>query len=510
MWFGLVQFVSSPAHANNISVSNSQFTDQNSTADTIKVQFDISWNNSWRDEVNYDAAWVFLKYSTDGGATWSHATLKTSGTTPSDTSVGAGTVVEIIIPTDKKGAFIQRASAGTGILSTTSVQLCWDYATDGVSDADANAITSQVKVFAIEMVYIPQGSFYAGDGSTSDVDAEFEDAKNGTPYTVSSENQIVLGGGGAGSMGNNNATAQNAVMHDDFNDTTSQNLPAAFPKGYNAFYMMKYEITEGQWVGFFNTLTSAQKTTRDITGATDGKSQDGVSYRNTVAWSSGDATTTRPDRACGYLSWTHLCAYADWAALRPMTELEYEKACRGGNAVSEGEYAWGNTTITAAVTISGTENGTETITTSGANCCYTDQTFNGDGDDGEGPLRAGIFATSLSTRTQSGAGYYGAMELSGNIAEHTVSVGTATGRAFTGSHGDGTLTSTSGYEGNATNTDWPGIDGTTSRGVTGQTGSGIRGGDALTTDVSVSYRFLADWQASSFASYGGRCVRTAS
>ena len=45
------------------------------------------------------------------------------------------------------------------------------------------------------------------------------------------------------------------------------------------------------------------------------------------------------------LSWPDLCAYADWAALRPMTELEYEKACRGPNNPVLGEYAWGNTSI---------------------------------------------------------------------------------------------------------------------------------------------------------------------
>ena len=27
-----------------------------------KVKFTVSWNNSWRNDKNYDAAWVFLKY----------------------------------------------------------------------------------------------------------------------------------------------------------------------------------------------------------------------------------------------------------------------------------------------------------------------------------------------------------------------------------------------------------------------------------------------------------------
>lgn len=31
-------------------------------------------------------------------------------------------------------------------------------------------------------------------------------------------------------------------------------IPAAFPKGYNAFYLMKYEISQGQLTDFFNFL----------------------------------------------------------------------------------------------------------------------------------------------------------------------------------------------------------------------------------------------------------------
>ena len=27
-----------------------------------KVKLTVSWNNSWRNEKNYDAAWLFLKY----------------------------------------------------------------------------------------------------------------------------------------------------------------------------------------------------------------------------------------------------------------------------------------------------------------------------------------------------------------------------------------------------------------------------------------------------------------
>jgi formylglycine-generating enzyme required for sulfatase activity len=40
------------------------------------------------------------------------------------------------------------------------------------------------------------------------------------------------------------------------------------------------------------------------------------------------------------LSWFDVAAYLDWAALRPMTELEFEKVCRGPENRIAGEYAW--------------------------------------------------------------------------------------------------------------------------------------------------------------------------
>jgi hypothetical protein len=195
-----------------------------------------------------------------------------------------------------------------------------------------------------------------------------------------------------------------------------------------------------------------------------------------------------------------------------MTELEFEKACRGPNTAVANEHAWGNTTITAAATISGTDNGTETLTTANANAACSNTSFTG-GDTGYGPLRCGIFATSTSTRTTAGAGYYGNMELSGGLWEKTVSIGNPTGRTYTGAHGDGILTTTASYQGNATNTGWPGIDGTTARGVTGATGAGERGGDFSNapTYSRVSQRYQAAYtDTSRGAASGIRCARTPS
>ncbi len=120
-----------------------------------------------------------------------------------------------------------------------------------------------------------------------------------------------------------------------------------------------------------------------------------------------------------------------------MTEMEFEKACRGDQSPVANEYAWGTTNITGADAISGTEDGTETFLTN-ENCCFNNTTFSG-GDGGVGPVRCGIFAKNATTREQAGASYYGVMEMSGNLYERAVSVGNSTGRSFAGAHGDGAL-----------------------------------------------------------------------
>jgi len=447
-------------YANNIAVSNVTITGQSTSASTCKVQFDISWDNSWRNAINYDAAWVFIKYSTDSGTTWAHATLKTAGTNPANFSQGTGTGLDIVVPTDKKGAFLQRTSNGSGSVSTTSIQFVWDWGTDGLSVSS----TARVKVFAIEMVYIPTGAFYAGSGGT-----------------------------GTGEFTSTQITTATANASGGY--PTGQTAPnASWPNGYNAFYLMKYELSQGTWVDFFNTLTATQKATRDITAAT-GKNSDGTVYRNTISWTSGDASVGANQYvACNYLSWMDVAAFADWAGLRPMTELEYEKAARGTASAVADEYAWGSTTITQVTGITNSGATNETASNSGNGLCV----YGSHASVQEGPMRCGFAATASTTRAQAGASYYGVMELSGNLSERPVTIGNATGRGFTGTSGDGALDAT----GDANVTNWPATD---------AVGSGFRGGnwDLGATIARVSGRDFAAYTGTVRGSnYGARCART--
>ncbi|MFH0753594.1 MAG: SUMF1/EgtB/PvdO family nonheme iron enzyme [Candidatus Omnitrophota bacterium] len=499
------------SQANDLKVSNVRLGTRDTTAKTISILFDISWKNSWRNKINHDAAWLTVRLEdTAAGQIKTLCPVSAAGINPAGSSVGSASDMEMSVSSDKIGAILRRSSNHIiSDVSTTSAQLTVNYDAGGFNE------TSQVSatVVALEMVYVPEGSFYAGDYATSAASFQRGGADN-SPWPILSASSINVTGTSA-----NGYYYVSAGNQDEFASGSAFVVPAAFPKGYKSFYVMKYEITEGQWVEFVNSLLIAAKARRDVTN-TSHKNSDAVIARNTVACSGTSliCVSERPFRAMTYLSWQDLTAFLDWAGLRPLTELEFEKLARGPFLPVKGEFAWGTSKITAAASISGLlEDGTEYITTTGANARFNNLNLNGgDALNGTeyqlGALRAGIFSTDSSDRLASGAGNYGAMDLSGNVSEWVVTVGNATGIAYTGVHGDGVLTSVSGYEGNANTSGWPGMSSDATQGVVSSSGSGFRGGSWASTSarLSISDRMEAASAASNAAStFGGRGVRSA-
>ncbi|OGW88545.1 MAG: hypothetical protein A3G33_07995 [Omnitrophica bacterium RIFCSPLOWO2_12_FULL_44_17] len=523
------------AYANNVAIENVSLVNQAAAADTIVIEFDVSWSNAWRDSVNHDAAWVFAKYCTANCSTtgtWSHATLKRSGTNPSgfdDGTKQAGSDfigLDIIVPDDKKGCFLKVNSSGSGTVDFHDVQMIWDYGQDGLSDASAIAATTYVKVFAVEMVYVAEGGFRVGDGSDG-TNGEFEfGSGSSVAPAINSEAGISFTANAADAWYYNT----DSTADDDTSGTVFQ-LSEAFPKGYEAFYAMKYELSQGQYRDFLNNLTQAQQQTRvaDTLNSENaaghyvmlGEDVTAVASRQVIKADSdpgdGEPYSFGADRdengtldeasdgewiAMNYLSWMDLAAYADWAVLRPMTEFEYEKACRGPISPVDGEYAWGTTDLTDGETLSNAGASSEKVTETG------DGLTNYQNDGILGPLRSGFAATATTTqRKQAGAGYYGALDLTGNLWERSVQVGNSKGRSFSGTYGDGILDSS----GNATNEDWPGY--TSGSGVNSATGAGFRGGawdESTTAYLEVSNRaYAGDDDNTRRSDSGGRLGRAA-
>jgi formylglycine-generating enzyme required for sulfatase activity len=400
--------------ANNIQIANVSLSGQNTASNYTSVNFDISWDNSWRtstNESNYDGAWLFVKWRKKGTSEWRHATI--NYVAPGDaTSCGhtASSGAMIQTSSDTRGVWIHRDSDGIGNISFAANSLRWNYGADGVLDNDS----VDINVYAIEMVYIPQGQFTLGSGSSTDYNGFSTYGASSVAaneYLVTSNAAITVGAT-AGSLYYTN----NGVGYPTYFLGGGDNagpIPAAYPKGYDAFWIMKYECSQQQYTDFLNSLDNVKATNRLtlMTGA----------HPSFVA--------PNPERAMYATSIVDLLAYADWAGMRPFSELEYEKACRGANIAPVGnEYAWGNTSFT---NISGTTNaGMANETVSAGNVVSNANT----------PFRCGLLATSSSNRVSSGATYYGVMEMAGNVYERPVTVANAASRAFTSTvHGNGFL-----------------------------------------------------------------------
>lgn len=414
------------AHANNVNITGTSVAGSN-------ITFNISWDNSWNTNLapnNWDAVWVFVKYQDCATRLWTHASLSTIS---SDHTAASPLQVDAV--SDGKGVFIRRSALGGGNIGSTSITL----------KMTIPAGTYNYKVFGIEMVNVPQAAFDLGDGASA-----------------STYNSISV-----------NAASQSGGLSSAVLGGASVAVPSTFPMGYNSFYCMKYELTQEQYVEFLNSLTYTQQAARVIadpisaagTYAFANANRNGIRISvpgNNAALPAVFACDASPgiennsddgqNIPCTYLSWGDLSAYLDWAALRPMTELEYEKVCRGTMPRVATEYAWGSTNLTQVYnTLAGLVNdltASESYSpVSNGMCAYGVNTASG----AYGPLRAGLFATGSSGRESAGAAYYGAMEMSGNVYERVITTSNTTGTAYTGTCGDGTLLSS----GDANVANWP-------------------------------------------------------
>lgn len=262
-------------------------------------------------------------------------------------------------------------------------------------------------------------------------------------------------------------------------DTWAGSTSGDYPNGYGAFFTMKYEISQEQYVGFLNKLTAAQQRARTIGADLEsllegqyvfGPDKNKPSARNGIKLASigvndapyvfandlnprdeysqnGDGQTI----ACNFLNAGDMIAYADWTGLRPLTELEFEKMSRRPYPYPalRGEYVW-NTAgdFTPAAGFFGETEGKYNERLSGGN-------INAEAGI-KGPVRSGAFAAGGVGQTEAGASFWGVMDLGGNLAELYYNSNTE-GRTFCGlqeaNHGDGKINASG--AGDVSNVFWP-------------------------------------------------------
>jgi hypothetical protein len=376
--FFLLLVAATQLKANNMLVKNVTTTGDNAANKTIQVQFDMSWDNSWRDAINWDAAWVFMKYK-DANGNWQHVQLNTTGF-----ANGTGTANTIQVGSDKVGAFVYRSAPGTGTFANSSMQLQWNYGLSGLTSVTG----LEIRVFAVEMVYVPQGEF----NCTKIFFDSSEYCLNPRSFFASGNNFPIINNRlGPVFTCNDEVQSSIRIKGDVGIDTNIDGVidNTSYPTGFKAFYCYKYELTEQQYADFLNTLTSNQKTTLGVAGSN-------------IALNNGQYFSSTPNRACGNATANRILSYSDWSGLRLMSFLEINKAsygpfqpifyqatnCQGGFCGTY-YYKYGYPT-------------------------------SGNGNFVLGLSDVGSLANSTSNRAQSGSSYYGILDLTGNAKEPIV------------------------------------------------------------------------------------------
>jgi formylglycine-generating enzyme required for sulfatase activity len=559
-------FVFYNTKANNIAVTSISTVD---SAGFTFIQFNLSWDNSWRTSSapsNFDGAWVFMKYK-DLDGKWKHMHILTA--TPAVVPAGfSSKLSQVNNLYGAAGVMIWRSANGSGTSTLTGVRL----------PVQSLVGTYDLRVFAIEMVFVPGGGaahnfntapfpnanmtnfssrmFYGdGDGTTETASAFHSISADNTAVDVTASVNWQQDTIEVDANALDDAQLESGIIVDinrlvllpPYNTDNRE-----FPTGHTFFWCMKHEISHAAYRDFLNTLTYNQQIfntsvapnsaigTNAVGGSflnrsyleikTPGVPPSGGSTLGTAAVYGVDGNTNNifdetDDGewiAMHRISWSQLCAFLDWAGLRPMTELEFEVACHGAGGGSflqpdVGDFAWGYTArCTNTYTITGQRTTAEAI----SNTCATDGNAIYSLTGLTGPARCGVFATATSNRLQAGATYWGIMEMSGNVWERVVTVGNVAGRSFQGTinFGDGSLNDA----GQADVNTWPGINGNTDAtvangaynetngiGVNGAAGSGFRGGAYNTTPPAMRIANrdrAADNDNTMSNGYGGRGV----
>ena len=363
-WSGVYSFttgrfaVQSPA--NNLAISGGSIS---GAPGAVSIAFTIAENNvttatSLGGGDYYTADWVFVKFSTASGAegTWNHATL-TGG------SVGAGATLSAV--GDTRGVFLNHTENSS--YWTAAATVTWNTTADGVG-----SIPVLVKIFAISMVRVPTGSFIYNAGA------------------LAGSGINNYGGGGQ-------ATVANAA-------SLPAGADANWPNGYSAFYLGRYELTQGQYADFLNTLGVNQAA---------GLHYNSVANGHNITYTSGNPFGSRyaavdPNAAKNYLSPSDAWSYLSWAGLRPFTEMEFEKAGRDINGDTR-LFPWSDTVPGTATYTPPNEGGT----------CVSKYTNYGNTAGCLKVLDVGRYMSGDTYRSalEAGASPWGIADLGGNVME---------------------------------------------------------------------------------------------
>jgi formylglycine-generating enzyme required for sulfatase activity len=405
----------------NLQANNLQITNLTYDANANTVNFDISWKSGfYASPFISDHVYIFIKYRNSNSSAWNTMTFPAAGHSDDNPDMSLSIDSQSPINSSTNERIAMRASHTGSFTSGETSSNCTVKLSDQIT-----LVEPSFKVFGIEMVqsgFATTDPYYLGDGISANRFHQGDDTSlpfyyDGSPST------IQVGTGAA-----------------DINTTSSTPIPVNsiyFRYFWRQFNLMRYEISQGQYLDFLNCLSRTgqnEHTDTDISG---------ISISNTFVMSNSTTMTNRNGIRCdsilpnggpitffcdynengipnengdgqniaaNFLLPKDLLAYLDWAGLSPMNEAQFEWYCRGPELPVPGEYAWGSTVKTSVTFLNGPTIGknNEIPLNIGADGLYKPS---------GSPMRTGATATASTNRVQAGASYFGAMDLTGNVAE---------------------------------------------------------------------------------------------
>ncbi len=337
------------------------------------IQFDAAWSGSWRNDSNHDAAWIFFKVRPEGAKEWQHIRLEADRElNPKGYACEGNRKMDFLVPINREkgtntteikdghtGMFVRQAGQSPSCsITLTNVTAVWDLSKSMGIGRDTKV---QIIAVCLKMVYIAEGPFYLGSGGTESAGwYEYSEPKKerGATYGITNGNaKITVHEGGDDAAEFPAYLVKNAGpiptgkkpgrLWARGAEPAEGEIPATFPNGYPAFYVMTDPINPSDYVVFLNTVPAkVADALYDKEGGyfvgtyykfEEGKSNPkvisregtGPDYTYTQTMSTYGVVARGWTSGMRWLNWEGGATFAAWAGLRPFTELEFEKYMRG-------------------------------------------------------------------------------------------------------------------------------------------------------------------------------------
>ncbi|MEI7838046.1 MAG: hypothetical protein WCK05_16720, partial [Planctomycetota bacterium] len=232
----------------------------------------------------------------------------------------SGTPVDLLVPDGADGftgLFVRHADHNPGSeMKARGLTVIWDFSANSGITKDTKV---EIRAVGMRMIYVPRGPFYVGSGGLELFGLyQYTDGKQDfVPYRVASSNGIPTG------------KKPGQLWARGGEPPDGGEIPATFPMGYGAFYCMSDPVAPCEYAIFLNTLPAAEAEKRffDDPPLAEGKGYVSRQGEGTnVTYVGGYRAKSH---GLWNMCWADAAAFAAWAGLRPMTELEFEKAMRG-------------------------------------------------------------------------------------------------------------------------------------------------------------------------------------